>query len=92
MSPVIDRSDRVPAVVALAAGVVGVVLLVVGWVGTSGRLTLAAQAGFVSVAVVGLVVAGVGALVFISAQSSRLAERTVRFEAACAAWIEERAR
>jgi hypothetical protein len=84
-----DGGGRVPTLVALLAGAVGLVLLVAGWAGTSGRLTLASQVGFVSVAVTGLVVAGAGALLSVLARSNALTERTVRFEQACAAWIED---
>lgn len=89
-----DRASRAPVPVVLApvAGLVGLVLLLAGWVGTSGRTTLSGQLGFVSLAVAGLVVAGAGALLHLSALGSRLSERTRRFERACAAWIGEQAR
>lgn len=85
-----DRAGRgpVPDFLATAAGLVGLVLLLAGWVGTSGRVTLAGQLGFVSLAAVGLVVAGAGALLHLSVLSSRLGERTRRFEQACSAWTE----
>lgn len=89
MSEPNDGAGRVPTLVALLAGAVGLVLLVAGWAGTSARLTLAAQVGFVSVAVTGLVVAGAGALLSLLARSSALTERTLRFEQACTAWIED---
>jgi hypothetical protein len=86
------KSDlrRLSPVVAAAAGAAGALLVVAGWVGTSGRLTVAAQMPFVSLAVGGLVVAGAGAHLHVSATRERLAHRIGRFEQSCTDWLETR--
>jgi len=63
---------------ALPPGVlnlVGVVLLALGWLGASGRVTLRAQAPYLNLAVAGILLAGIGNALYLMAQRRSLEQR-----------------
>lgn len=74
---------------ALILGLAGVLLLALGWVGASGQAAVGDQVRCVGLAVAGLVVAAAGAGLHLSALARQLGARSLRFEAAVAAWVEE---
>ena len=69
------RSPSFPAVVL---NTVGLALLVAGWAGASGRLTLAGQAPSVNLGLAGLLLAGVGNALYLMATRRTLELRLRR--------------
>ena len=63
------------AVPTIVLNVVGLLLLVLGWVAVSGRVTLRTQAPYVNLAVAGLLLAGVGNALYIMATRRTLEHR-----------------
>jgi hypothetical protein len=66
------RKAAVPTVVL---NVVGLVLLVAGWATVSGKVTLAGQAPYLNIAVAGLLLAGIGNGLYLTATRRTLEQR-----------------
>ena len=66
------RKGAYPTVVL---NVVGLVLLALGWVAVSGKVTLSDQAPYLNIAVAGLLLAGVGNALYIMATRRTLENR-----------------
>jgi protein-S-isoprenylcysteine O-methyltransferase Ste14 len=58
--------------------VVGLVLLVLGWMAVSGKVTLSDQAPYLNIAVAGLLLAGVGNALYLMAARRTLEARLAR--------------
>jgi energy-converting hydrogenase Eha subunit C len=67
--------ESLPTVVL---NVAGLALLVAGWVAVSGRVTLAAQAPYINLAVAGLLLAGIGNALYLMAMRRTLEDRLRR--------------
>jgi hypothetical protein len=84
------RSSHSPAAyAALLLGVAGFGLLLLGWLGTSGRAEFSDQKGYVLLAALGLLVTAAGATVGLSLQRRRLTDRSEDLAARMGAWLEE---
>lgn len=80
------------AYVALLLGVAGFGLLVLGWLGTSGRAALDEQKGYALLAALGLLTTAAGATVGLSLQRRRLTARAEDLTARMGTWLEQLAR
>ena len=69
------RKEALPTVVL---NVVGVVLLALGWLGVSGKVTLRAQAPYLNLALAGILLAGLGNALYIMALRRSLEQRLGR--------------
>jgi hypothetical protein len=86
------KKHRGPAAyAALLLGVAGFALLILGWLGTSGRAELADQKGYVLLAALGLLTTAAGATIALSLQRRRLTARTVEVSGRLGVWLEEMA-
>ena len=83
---------RAPAAyAALLLAVAGFALLVLGWLGTSGRAELADQKGYVLLAALGLLTAAAGATIALSLQRRHLTARTAQVTGRLGVWLEDMA-
>jgi hypothetical protein len=76
--PVVERERRPDATVAVVLNVIGVVALLLAWVGASGLATFEKQIVFVNLGVGGVIVAAAGDVLYLLAYRRAVAERLRR--------------